>query len=491
MPFFIKNNKEKISYLLVIFVLILFSVLILWNANWVFDMFWADDYQFVSRTAIGKPSHAWTGEGRFWPLGLCDYCLLLAVPYGKTVTAHFVYNCTTMIVSSLLFFGFLKRLPERYSCYLSTFCILILFSLSSFALIHMACIYPERQMFLMLSIFLFFYWKATKEGEKTSDYIIAFVAAIYATYLKEPVFGLWIIFALSNLIFGKISAKNRKFNRALLINSAIWICIYTYRSVFRDRTFIEGTKAYAGASINFSDVFVRFFGFFNEEPILYVLLMVVVIRFIEVFRNREKYNFISDSALLAGLGYVFAYWCLNTRANHYFFPGVLLGLPAFAKTLIDFNCKCLRYMFISAAILSSIYSANKSYAWIEQILEHRQTDPKMFSQWIEKTKKGKQILWVTEKGKEFITKENSREIDQMKFRRYQIFFDYYAGYWGKKHFPLFQIVSDYSRIDNNTVVICSNETLASSYGKEIISHIKAAGLNLTHSNNDLGTKIFE
>ena len=481
-------NKQKLCDVAVAVILAALCALILWNANWVFEMFWADDNQFVSTTAIGKPSHAWAGEGRFWPLGLCDYCLLLLIPFGTTVTAHFIYNCATMIISSWLFFRFLKKSVGENSV-IPAFCMLVLFSISSFVLIHMACIYPEREMFLMLSVFLFFYQRAVREDDNFRDYVIAFIAAAYTTYLKEPVFGMWIIFAVANLIFGNLSSKNRKFNYALLINSAIWIAIYTYRTLFRDRTFIDGTRSYAGVSCGFSDMFFNFIHFFNEEPILYILLIISLVRGVNILMDKSSYDFISDSSLFAGMGYVFAYVILKMQCNHYCFPTVLLGLPAFSLILSKFRYCIVGYVMIALTILSSIYSANKSMAWINRISQHRISDPKMFYELIARQKSGKQILWITEKGKEVTTKENSRESDQMKFRRYQIFLDYYAGCKRGEHFP-FEKISDYSKINRDTIVICSDETLASSYGVEITKKMEETGLALTHSNNDLGTKIF-
>ena len=484
MPFVI--DKYKLCDVVIALVLAMFCGLILWNANWVFEMFWADDNQFVSTTAIGKHSHAWTGGGRFWPLGLCDYCLLLLIPFGTTVTAHFIYNCATMIISSWLFFRFLKKSVGENSV-IPAFCMLVLFSISSFVLIHTACIYPEREMFFMLSVFLFFYQRAVREDDYLRDYVIAFIAAAYTTYLKEPVFGMWIIFAVANLIFGNLSSKNRKFNYALLINSAIWIAIYTYRTLFRDRTFIEGARSYAGVSFSISDMSLNFMHFFNGEPILYILLIISVIRCIDILIDKNSYNFITDSSLFAGMGYAFAYVVLKLNGNHYCFPIVLLSLPAFSLILSKFRSCVIGYVMIGLTILSSMYSANKSIAWINKISQHRISDPKMFYELIEQQKSGKQILWITEKGKEIM--EDFREIEQGKFRKYQKFLDYYAKVRGDEHFP-FEKVSDYSKINRDTIVICSDETLASSYGKEITKKIEETGLVLKHSNNDLGAKIF-
>lgn len=478
---FFSFDKQRLSYLFVSLALLAICSIILWDANWVFEMFWADDYQFVSTTAIGRPSHAWTGAGRFWPLGLCDYCLLLLIPYGTTVTAHFIYNCVTMIVASLFFFEFLKRIVGENS-YIPAFCMLALFATSSFVLIHMACIYPEREMFLMLSVFLFFYWKASNESDNLRDYVVAFVAATYTTYLKEPVFGMWVIFACTNLIFGKLSLRCRKFNYALIINSFVWLSIYTYRTLFRDRTFLNAAEGYASVSSGISVTSSGFCSFFNQEPFLYVLLIIAIARVYAIPRKKSEYNF-CDALLFAGIGYASAYVMLNLKCNHYCFPTVVLGIGAFADMLK--RCRShIKFLMAGLTVCTSVLSLNSSISWIDRIITHRAADPKMFAHLVEQQRAGKQVLWITESGKEKII-INSRESDQMKFRRYQIFFNYYGG----RDFP-FVKTSDYSKIGGNTVVICSDETLESSYGKEISARIKEAGLTLVHSNDDLGTKIF-
>ncbi|MBE6447427.1 MAG: hypothetical protein E7015_03005 [Alphaproteobacteria bacterium] len=480
------HNSHSVSYWIVIFLLIILSAIVLWDANWVFEIFWADDYQLVSTTAMGRPSHSYTGSGRFWPLGLCDYCLLLLIPYGKTITAHLIYNCVTMIIASLLFFEFLKKLVGRNS-YVPVFCMLILFSISSFVLIHMACIYPERQMFFMLSVFLFFYQKVVDGNHDVRNYAMAFFAAVYTTYLKEPAFGIWIIFAVANLIFGKLSLREHRFNYALLGNSFVWMTIYMYRTFFRDRTFIDGGAAYARVSDNVQTVFSNFLNQFNQEPFLYMLLILAVYRTYIILRKRVEYNF-CDALLFSGVGYVFAYVILNVQANHYCFPTIILGVGAFAMFLAR-SQNYIKFVIILCSIMCSLVSIPVSLSWISATINHRATDPSMFEKLINLQKSGKKILWLTEPGKEVITKETMVELDQMKFRRYQIFLDYYSGHHQKFHFP-FKKVSDYSKINEDTIVICSNETLASEHGKKLIEKLKEVGLVLMHSNDEMGSKIF-
>ena len=156
---------------------------------------------------------------------------------------------------------------------------LLLFLSSSFVQIHMACIYSEREMFFMLSVFLISYWKASDINKTGGEkyYVIAAIAAMYVTYLKEPVFGMWCIFAISNLIFGKLSPKQRLFNYFLLLNSFIWISIYIYRCFFIDLSFIDPSAhaPYSSFVSKFSDLSIRIF---DVEPIMYLLLFIAIVR---------------------------------------------------------------------------------------------------------------------------------------------------------------------------------------------------------------------
>ena len=485
---FFSKYELQISYFCVLLLLLISSFLILNNANWIFDLFWADDYQLLFSTAIGRPSHSYTGSGRFWPLGLCDYSLLLAIPFGTTVKAHFLYNCTTMIVACLLLFSTLRKIVRR--SYIALFCMPILFLSSSFILIHMSCIYPERQMFLMLCTFLFFYYKASHESNHFRDYAIAFLSAVYTTYLKEPVFGLWLAFACSNLIFGNLKKNERKFNYSLIINSLIWICIYVYRTIYRDRTLIDGLKGYGAVSADSSvNVISNFVTFFQNDHVLYIFSAIAVIRLISILQNKESYNSCTDGVLFAGLSYAGAFLLLNMGSCHYFFPTIVLSLPAMAVAINQSKRFCLKYIIAILIVICSFCSANVSSSWIHQISMLRVKDHALFLDLIQRSKLGNKILWITDKENDQMI-ENSRKVEQMKFRRYQIFFDYYSGAATKgSHFP-FVMTSDYSQITAHTIIICSDETLNSECGKAIMNKIDSAGLSLMLYHKDIGAKVF-
>ncbi|MDR0580820.1 MAG: hypothetical protein LBG04_01755 [Holosporaceae bacterium] len=298
---------------------------ILWKATWGFD-FWSpiDEYQLFRTTAVGKPSCSWTGNGRFLPLGLCDYCILLFLPFGNTVTAHYLYNSVMMIFSSIMLYKFLNKVGKKR--YISVFSLLILFSTSAFMRIHVSCVFPERMLFFMLSAFMLFAQRG-REKQSSRHYFLAVLAAAYATYLKEPFFGVFIIIATVNIIFGQLSFKDKIFNGALLVNSAIFVTIYVYRLFFRD----SGTP-YASITFNPLELSFKQFG---AEPILILMAIIACVRAYSILVKNDREQIFIDSLLFAGVGYTVANMMFKFKSTYYFFPSVLLFIPAFTIFILE------------------------------------------------------------------------------------------------------------------------------------------------------------
>jgi hypothetical protein len=108
-----------------------------------------------------------------------------------------------------MLFAFLHKITNNYL--ISLFSLLTLFAASAFMQIHMNCFYSERMLFFMLSAFMLCRHKAQMK-QSTGYYILAFLSAAYATYLKELIFGAIAIIAIASLFSDKLSEKDRIFN---------------------------------------------------------------------------------------------------------------------------------------------------------------------------------------------------------------------------------------------------------------------------------------
>jgi hypothetical protein len=453
-------KQKEVCCAVLLTVLSIICACILWKADWTFDFFSADDYQFIARTAIGKPSHAFVGSYRFWPLGLCDYTILLFVPYGKTAIAHYIYNCIMMIFSVLMMFSLLNRITKN-NCVISLFSLLILFSVSGFVLAHILCIFPERMIFFMFSAFMLCSFLGYKK-QSSRYYFLAFLSATYAIFLKEPVFGTIAIIALTNLIFFKSSVKDKIFNYTLLASSFTYVIIYIYRLFHRD----NGTP-YASIASSFSELS---FGQFSNEPILYLMTIVVCATIYSLLIKKDKSQVFIDSWLLGGFGYAIAYSIFKLPGGHvgyYVLPAIVLFIPSFAAFLLN-NGK-YRSAIIGFSILCSVITINTSMEYVLTAWKHREKDHLFFERVVREWRSGKDICWLSDR-----MFENSECCHSVFiFPRYNMFFHYYGG-----EKCLLRKIFDPNEISKNSIVLCHEDMKEGSLYLAFLGKMKECGLEL-------------
>jgi hypothetical protein len=452
-------NQKVISYVVLFFLLSLTGVCILWKANWVFhNVLSGDDYQFLMTTAIGKPSHAGTWGARFWPLGLGDYSILLLFPHGNTAFAHYAYTCIMMVMASIMLFVFLNKVTNNYI--ISLFSILTLFSALGFIQIHMNCFYSERMLFFMMSSFMICRYKAETE-HSTTYYVLAFLSAAYATYLKEPAFGAIAIIAITSLLFGKLSEKERIFNYSLLINSAIFIAIYVYRLLFKHHE-----KIYATIT---EDIWGGVSNQFHNEPLLYFVICLTIIRAYNIFLKKDREHIAMDSLLFAGGGYALAYALLNLTSNYYLVPTIVLFIPAFAIFLS--NSKGSIFYAVIVIVAAYAYnSVNYSKNLVTDIWEHRKNDHLFFEYLVNEHKSGKKLYWLSDHLLEIHDQGYKHFDGVMCWDRYQHFIDYYSGFACK-----LERVFYFDKFDKDSLILCGARTVNSNQFPKIYDELTELG----------------
>jgi hypothetical protein len=437
-------SQKAICYFVLFSILSLICGCILWEADWVFQILSGDDYQFIMTTAIGKPSHAGTWDARFWPLGLGDYSILLLLPHGTTAIGHYIYTCVMMILASLMLFIFLHKITNSYA--ISLFSLLTLFAASAFIQIHMNCFYSERMIFFMLSAFMLCRYKAQMK-QSTGYYVLAFLSAAYATYLKEPVFGAVAIIATTSLLSDKLSKKERVFNWALLLNSVVFVAIYVYRLFFR-----KHKKMYAMISTNILDFPLRQF---DSEPLLYLILLLILIRVYNILIKKDHIT-TTDSLLFAGGGYAFAYALLNLTLSYYLIPAIVLFTPAFGIFLSDSKRPMLCVSAVAVAICAW-NSVNYSKDLVLDILEHRKNDHLFFEYLVDEYKSGKNLYWLSDHRLEANDPDYSYLDGGLCWDRYQHFINYYSRFTCK-----LKRVFDFNQFNENSLILCGAKTIQSS-----------------------------
>jgi hypothetical protein len=328
---FSNKNIIKKAYCLLVPAAITFVVfIILLHANWIFS----DDHLFITTTAINKFAPPDIEAGRFIPFSFFYYNLPLAIfrlfgiNDGLPATAHFVVIALFYITTTISIYFLFKDLKtprgtEKHFFISVFFCLLFPLTSTAFVRVYMELIYSETVVLMLFAIFMLMLYKA-RTSDKNRYYIIALIAAILASYYKEPVFGALLIIALTNLIFRPKdqTKKERRFYLLLILNSVIYMLLFYFLSLRKSESFYNSSRvAYGGLE------FIS--GIFLDNYILIPLFLLGIIRIFHVLIKRDNKHLFYDSLLFAGMGFVFAYILLHLKQGYYFLPAIVLAMPSF------------------------------------------------------------------------------------------------------------------------------------------------------------------
>jgi hypothetical protein len=383
-----------LNYFVLIISLALIGCLVFKDLNWVLG----DDYQFLTTTMIGKPSHSWLGRGRFWPLGLWDYSILLLLPktIGQTIEAHFAYNMITMSIAVFTLYHLFNKIDEK-NYGLSLFFVLILFCVSSFLQIHMSCIYTERMMFLMQVLFMYFWLKGYQKSS-TGFYLLSWIFCTYLIFSKEPVFGAVLVIALVNLIFGwnQLTVKDRSFHFSLLFSAITYLGIYVYKWFFKNL----GENLYGGGKLLFSqgvDSLNTIKTIFVGEPILGLVFLFALIRAYFVFVKSDRRTLFIDSLLFGAAAYAIAYMTLGETDSFVLFPSLVFAFPSFVfwTDYLWTEKKCFSFLAVLLCGGTACLSFNISKDTVENAYKQRNNDVKVVNFLSDSYINGKYIYFFT------------------------------------------------------------------------------------------------
>jgi hypothetical protein len=325
---FSQRTAKKITIVFLTVISVFFVFLIMYRANWSFG----DDHEYITSTAINKMYQVWTSGGRFFPLGHIHYDLplfifrCLGINTGLPVEAHFAMIAVFCVVSVLCLYVLLKKIgpfPHDTYPFLGLFFASGFFLLgSAFSFIFLNLIYSEAQGIMFFSIFMLTYYKALKT-DKIRYYIISFIVAAYNTYCKEPIFGVFLVVTLTNLLFRWKEASKREkiFYFALIANGALFIILYYFLS------FKNATSLY-NEGIETVGRFQLFLSVLRRNPIFGVMLIFSLIRLFMIILKKDKEHLYYDGLLFAGMSYVLAYIILRLGYSYYFMPSIILFLPS-------------------------------------------------------------------------------------------------------------------------------------------------------------------
>ena len=204
---------------------------------------------------------------------------------------------------------------------------------------------------------MLFLYQAQKT-DKLKYYFIALIIAVYATYCKEPVFGVFFVLALCNFIFGykKLTINGKVFNYLLIANGIIFILLYYFIVIKTTSSFYNQGRV----ELRKSDLILFVF---KENPVLLLMLAFSFIRLFLIVLKKDINHLFYDSLLFAGCAYIFAYFILHLNANYYYVPAILLFLPSFIywlsimikKVSYKYNRERESYIFTFCLLMLFLY----------------------------------------------------------------------------------------------------------------------------------------
>ena len=396
--FIFPKISGKISNIFAITFSLVFVFIIMYKANWIFG----DDLLFVSSTAVNKyiPISGFLVSGRFYPFGVIHYNLLLfsfrclGINTGVPTEVHFaVTSIFFMVTFFCLYFLFESIDPVKPKSVYSVFnlffvCTFFLIG-SSFSYTFLYLIFPETPVIMLFAVFMLMYNKALKT-DKIRYYIAAFLSAVYSTYCKEPVFGIFLSIAFVNYLLrhNKKSKREKIFYMALIANSVLFLILYYFLSFKNASGFYnEGRVSINGFEFVLSIV--------RGNPVLIIMFCFGLIRLYSVIAKKERCYLFYDSLLFAGIAYVFAFFVLHLNAGYYFLPSIILFLPSLVH--------CIKYLYENKrifavaliVILIPLYANNyfQTTASIRDTWRQRQEFMPYITNLLSDYNDGKEFIW--------------------------------------------------------------------------------------------------
>lgn len=329
------KTQSVVSYIPIVLTALLTLILtffILYNANWGLG----DQLQFLKTTALNEflpiTNYVIPELGRFFPLGLMDYNILVLIPGAETALGHYTLNAISFLLMSFFLLMFYIAITKEYTKLLYGWIVLFVvgFIQSRMYIVYLDLIFPERIMSLMLATVLFFTYKFVRE-EKWIYGVVSLLAAAYALYCKEPMFGAFLVFSITQLLFGRssLSKKQKIFHYILIALSVFYIILY-YFLVFRNLT-----GMYSG-SHGESDTLSIILRMINSHKIIVIALVLFFIRLIKIFKEKNQFNLFFDGLLFSGLAYFGACLLLQLNFTYYYLPAIILFTPSIVYYLIKY-----------------------------------------------------------------------------------------------------------------------------------------------------------
>ena len=324
------------------------SYFILHNAVWLLG----DDCQTLIYTGWDKPIFGFFVSptvGRFFPL---DYTIydVLCLFYDDQIpaSAHYFIHviCFILFVWAFIWLSLhiLKDLMPIWQ-YSITLCVVMLIIGRTF--INFAQLWTGIwTIFTFLPVFILCSLKFL-ETNKWSYGIAALLAINYILYYYETMFLIPITIGAVLLLFGyfgqnKYSKSERLFFWSLIISGCLFLILYGILVLPQVEHFyshhIDSSKLVNGLKMLYA------------QKILWLIIVFLVLRFVQLCRRSITVNFY-DSLLVAAFIFYIGSAYLGLNYTLYYTPAAIIAIPAILEfSLRYFDKKCTLVLFVVLAL---------------------------------------------------------------------------------------------------------------------------------------------
>ncbi len=453
------NNIQKITTILLyalFFALVgTLAFFIVYNAAFAIG----DQHQFLSSTAVGKFFSTLPVSrqlNRFWPLGLLDVNAVLL--FGTSAVAHFAINIPTFIVLSLAVLALCYHSIPKGTTYniwtqIAILCGTALVVCRLYQL-FLDIIFPEKMLCTMLAIFLLCGIKFF-QTDKWVYGIISLLAAVYATYCKEPLFGALLVFGVVLLLFGykTLSQRQKIYTYLLIANCIIFISIYLLCIYSTESGTYHINNPY-NSKLTLTLAMLR------SQKMIAVAWLFAFWRAYALIFKKEKNHLLFDAMLFAGCAYFCGMVIMDGCTNYFYMPSIVLVVPA----ILYFSFLYFKHWgaIIIVGCLALFYAA-KVPRLIEDNQATRRKDPAVIQELVDYHQQGYNLLWYESENNTFL-----RDY-------FRTTYDVYIGYLLGEKFDLesTSLLNKYA--EDNYILLCY------SYGNSDVSKHEVDSLADTYS----------
>ena len=302
-----------------------------------------DNIEWFTTTAIGKPFplNFDNSRGRFYPLGHITYNWLIYFPFRNSAIPYLLQNAITLLAGTTLLYFSIPR--KNIANQIASLCnLLFILQLPAMLDIFIDIVYPEKNLFLFFAWFLFALRYAEKKKISYLRYISALVPLVLATYSKEPVFVIGLVYGLGRLLFcyRQDTKAQKLFSSLLIVNAIVFLLLYYHIA------YTPGPN-YAMSLASSDPIWVIAWNLLSKRTYgIYILpIFWTVFRCYRFLLKRDRNFIVADMLLFSGFAYTGCYWILGFDSSYYYIPGFMLSFYATAYYISHYiNLRNISYI---------------------------------------------------------------------------------------------------------------------------------------------------